>query len=134
MARLIRTLMFLALIFVAKPAFAGGACPSGANYTNPSNPTGPLVTLSTLGITSCYFIAANGSDSNSGTSEASPWLHAPGMGNCSNTCAGVSPNTAGIGFIFRGGDTWHFGNSSATPYTGTVSGALTMAPSQRTSA
>jgi hypothetical protein len=65
----------------------------------------------------CYFIAANGSDANSGTSESSPWLHAPGMPNCKNNCAAVKP-TAGKGFIFRGGDTWHFGNSSASPYTG----------------
>jgi hypothetical protein len=65
----------------------------------------------------CYFIAANGSDSNAGTSESSPWLHAPGMPNCTANCAAVKP-AGGKGFIFRGGDTWHFGNSSATPYTG----------------
>jgi hypothetical protein len=65
----------------------------------------------------CYFIAANGSDSNSGTSESSPWLHAPGMPNCTANCKAhtVAP---GDGFIFRGGDTWHFGNSSLSPYTG----------------
>lgn len=96
---------------------AGGACPSGANYRSLSNPTGPLVTLSTFGVTSCYFIAANGSDSNNGTSESTPWLHAPGMAACTAACASVTP-AAGEGFIFRGGDTWHFGNSSASPYTG----------------
>jgi hypothetical protein len=41
------------------------------------------------------------------------------MQNCSNTCAGVTP-TAANGVIFRGGDTWHFGNSGATPYAGVV--------------
>jgi hypothetical protein len=119
MARLIRTLMFFALIFVARPAFAGGTCPSGANYNNPSNPTGSLVTLSSLGVTNCYFVAANGSDSNSGTSEASPWLHAPGMANCANNCS-RSVLGPGVGIIFRGGDTWHFGNSGTSPYAGVV--------------
>ncbi len=64
-----------------------------------------------------YYIAASGSDSNSGTSMSSPWLHAPGMPTCAATCASVTPNP-GDQFIFRGGDTWHFGNSSASPYTG----------------
>lgn len=87
---------------------AGGTCPASV----PS------------GITGCYFVAANGSDSNDGLSEASghPWLHAPQMPNCSNNCATVQNQTNGIqpgtGIIFRGGDTWHLGNSSATPYTG----------------
>ena len=103
---------------------AGGACPSGASYTNTSNPTGSLVTLSSLGITNCYYIAASGSDSNDGLSEASghPWLHAPFMPNCTGNCAAVTSQSTnlwpGIGLIFRGGDTWHFGNSSASPYTG----------------
>jgi hypothetical protein len=65
-----------------------------------------------------YYIAANGSDSNSGTSKTSSWVHAPGMKNCANTCAATTPK-AGDQFIFRGGDTWHFGNSSATPAVGT---------------
>lgn len=90
------------------------SCPSGANYRGSS--AGSLVTLSSLGVTRCFYVSAAGSDSNSGTSESSPWLHAPGMPNCSNTCAGVTP-AAEEGFIFRGGDTWHFGNSSLTPYT-----------------
>lgn len=64
-----------------------------------------------------YYVAANGSDSNNGTSESTPWLHAPGMPNCSGTCASTTPR-AGDKVIFRGGDTWHFGNSSATPYAG----------------
>jgi len=78
-----------------------------------------MVTLSSLGITNCYYIAANGSDSNDGASEAPghPWLHAPQMANCAAVCksTGVS---AGVGLILRGGDTWHEGNSSAVPYTG----------------
>jgi hypothetical protein len=64
-----------------------------------------------------YYIAANGSDSNNGTSKTTPWQHAPGMPKCTGTCAGHTP-VAGDQYIFRGGDTWHFGNSAATPYVG----------------
>src|SRR5271165_15869 len=105
-------ILFIALIYLPAMAHAQGACPSSAPVTG----------------NHCYFIAANGSDSNGGTSEATPWLHAPGMPNCSGTCATVQSswgshgNTpmslGGVGLIFRGGDTWHFGNSGAGPYTG----------------
>ncbi|HTZ95278.1 MAG TPA: hypothetical protein VMB18_02700 [Terriglobales bacterium] len=116
-----RVSLSLLFLLVAIPAFAsGGSCPSGAAYLNPS--TNTLVTLSSLGVTNCYYVAANGSDSNNGTSEASPWQHAPFMPNCSGKCATVTTQSAslwpGTGIIFRGGDTWHFGNSGATPYTG----------------
>jgi len=98
------TFVVMFLLFSSPSASAatgvGGACPSGV----------------TVGVTSCFFIAANGLDSNSGTSESSPWLHAPGMSSCSASCAAVTPS-AGQGFIFRGGDTWHFGASTA-PATG----------------
>src|ERR1700678_793828 len=98
---------------------AGGACPTGSTYldlTNPQNGGGQgSDTLASLGINSCYYIAANGSDSNAGTSETAPWQHAPGMPACSATCASVNPG-AGTGFIFRGGDTWHV--SSGSPSTG----------------
>jgi glucuronoarabinoxylan endo-1,4-beta-xylanase len=87
-----------------------GSCPSGSPVAGNSK---------------CYFIAANGSDSNNGTSESTPWLHAPGMPACSGICAAVQSSLgsggtvqAGVGLIFRGGDTWHEGNSGATPYTG----------------
>jgi hypothetical protein len=68
-----------------------------------------------------YYIAANGSDSNNGTSQATPWLHSPGMPNCSGTCASVTPQ-GGDRFIFRGGDTWHMGDTSASPYMGSSGG------------
>lgn len=64
-----------------------------------------------------FYIAGNGSDSNSGTTKTTPWLHAPGMPKCTGACASHTP-VPGDRFIFRGGDTWHFGNSSASPYTG----------------
>ena len=115
MKRLFYMLAFL--LFAGRCFAAGGACPTGAYYINPSNATGPLVTLSSLGVTSCYFSAANGLDTNNGTTEATPFLHAPGMTNCTNTCAGVSIG-AGIGLIFRGADVWHFGNTGASPSVG----------------
>jgi hypothetical protein len=64
-----------------------------------------------------HYIAANGSDSNNGTAETTPWLHAPGMPSCTANCASYTP-APGDSIIFRGGDTWHFGNSSASSYTG----------------
>jgi len=79
-----------------------------------------LVTVAGLGnamAATTHYIAANGSDSNNGTSNTTPWQQAPGMPNCSGSCASYSPQ-AGDRFIFRGGDTWHFGNSGASPYTG----------------
>jgi hypothetical protein len=119
-----KKIFLFALIVLCAPlaarAAGGGACPSDAQYINPANPTGPLVTLVSLGVTNCYYIAANGSDSNSGTSEASPWQHAPGMPNCASgsTCH-ITP-VAGEGFIFRGGDTWHYFTGS--PQVGLPSG------------
>src|SRR5215475_13577794 len=99
----------------------GGACPAGANYLNPATNTN--VTLASLGVTNCYYIAASGADSNSGTSEGSPWLHAPQMPNCSANCATVQNQGGGIpagtGLILRGGDTWHFGATTAPASGGT---------------
>ena len=87
---------------------------------------GPLVflnacilylTASTVVWGGTLYIAANGSDANNGTSKSTPWVHAPGMPNCTGSCAAHTP-VAGDKFIFRGGDSWHFGNSGAIPYTG----------------
>lgn len=119
MARLMCVAVILACFFSARSALAaGGSCPPEANYTSLTNPTGPLVTLASYGITSCYFVAANGADTNNGTSESTPWLHAPMMPSCSSSCATVQNKSGGVpagtGIIFRGGDTWHFGNSSLT--------------------
>ena len=116
-----RTLAIFALLALSPVLClaAGGTCPSGSNWTSLTNPTGSLVTLASYGITSCYFVAASGVDSANGTSESTPWLHAPFMPSCSSACATVQnaasgTNFAGIGIIFRGGDTWHFGNSGLT--------------------
>lgn len=108
MARLLRALIVIACFLYAGRAFAaGGACPAGANYLDSSGQQ--LVTLSSLGVTECFYIAANGSDSNSGVTESTPWAHLPGMPSCTGNCAAVAP-TGGMGFIFRGGDTWGSAN------------------------
>lgn len=119
MARLLRAAILIACFLYAGRTFAaGGTCPSGANYLNSS--TNTVVTLASLGITNCYYVAANGSDSNTGTDESDPWLHAPMMPSCSSACLAVQNGAfgPGVGIILRGGDTWHMGNSGASPYTG----------------
>jgi hypothetical protein len=101
MSKMLRFAIFAACLMCVGKIFAQGACPANAPVTG----------------NNCYYIAANGSDSNSGTTESTPWQHAPGMSSCAGKCAAVTPR-AGEGFLFRGGDTWHFGNSAATPHTG----------------
>ena len=101
----------------------GNACPTAANYVNPSNPTGSLVTLASLGINSCYYVDAAGSDSATGADESHPWAHAPFMPSATGVPAALASSlsgtgAAGLGFIFKGGDTWHFGDSGSSPYTG----------------
>jgi hypothetical protein len=63
-----------------------------------------ILTIGTASATT-YYVAANGSDSNSGTSKTSPWAHIPGM----MTWAGSHTPAAGDTFILRGCDVW--GNS-----------------------
>lgn len=67
--------------------------------------------------TTYYVCAATGSpcfasDSNAGTSKTVTWLHDPRM----SSFTGSYTHAAGDKIIFRGGDTWHYGNSSAAPY------------------
>lgn len=132
-ARILRLIIFIFCIFSVGRAFAaGGSCPTGATYTSLTNPAGAQVTLASYGITSCYFVAANGSDSNSGTSESAPWLHAPQMPSCSSSCAAVQNQSGGIppgtGIILRGGDTFHFGNNTGSYTGGTWDFAAGQAP------
>src|SRR5271170_2496956 len=91
---------------------ANNACPSGANYINPA--TGAAVTLASFGVNICWYVAANGLDTNTGADEQHPFLHAPGMPNCSGNCSLVHL-IAGVGIILRGGDTWHFGITTDSP-------------------
>lgn len=102
MGRLLRFEFFMACFFSAGTAYAqGGACPTAANYTSPSN--GSLVTLSSLGVKSCFYISkSTGKDSNAGSSESAPQAHLPGMPSYTGK---ITP-AAGVGFILKGGDTW----------------------------
>jgi hypothetical protein len=57
------------------------------------------------GITTCFFADySTGSDSNAGTSEASPWKRFPGMVGCTGNCSAHTPGP-GEGFILKGGMT-----------------------------
>jgi hypothetical protein len=93
---------------------AQGTCPTAIQYTNPAllGVAGPFVTLASLGVTHCYYIAANGSDTVcDGTTETvsgshCPWQHAPKMPAATGNAAAHTP-APGDGYIFRGGDTWH---------------------------
>ena len=59
-----KLLLLPLLLLLAIPVMAaGGACPGGANYVNSASPLTP-VTLASLGVTGCYFVAANGNDGN----------------------------------------------------------------------
>jgi hypothetical protein len=80
-----------------------------------------FVSLALISVTASaqhtYYIAANGSDSNTSTqarSKSTPWLHAPGMTGCTSNCASYTP-VAGDQFIFRGGDVWHYSSAAGTP-------------------
>jgi hypothetical protein len=64
-----------------------------------------LCASSSVAFAGTFFIAASGSDSNNGTSKATPWKHFPGMHGCTSNCASYTP-VAGDRFILKGGDTW----------------------------
>jgi hypothetical protein len=86
-----------------------------------------LITCFGLGNASAattYYVANGGLDTNNGTSKSTPWLHAPGMTGCGNTCAGYSP-APGDQIIFKGGDTWHYsaGSPVGLPWTFSFSGS-----------
>ena len=98
-------LSILALLLLVSAFAAGGPCPASV----PAD------------ITNCYYIDyVGGSDSNNGTTESTPWLHAPGMtGVVNNVGPGTIDDKAGdkcpsicnypnTGFIFKGGVTWPY--------------------------
>jgi hypothetical protein len=81
------------------------------------------VVLITNSSAATYYVAANGSDSNSGTSETSPWAHLPGMA----TWSGNHTPTAGDTFILRGCDVWANSNFPISwTWSGTSSNAITV--------
>jgi hypothetical protein len=101
MNRLIRLTVVISSLAVMIPgiafAAAAGNCSAFAAGTCP--------TSIPSGVNSFYFIDyAGGSDNNSGTTEAVPWQHAPGMANATGNAASHTP-TAGEGWIFKGGVT-----------------------------
>jgi len=68
-----------------------------------------LISLAVAGNASSattYYIASNGSDSNNGASNTTPWAHLPGM----LTWTGTHIPVAGDTFILRGCDVWGNGN------------------------
>jgi hypothetical protein len=65
--------------------------------------TGPITATGSA----TYYVADNGSDSNNGTSQATPWQHAPGMTGCAANCAGYAFHP-GDQIILKGGDTWDY--------------------------
>src|ERR1700722_5426218 len=83
----------LALFFLAPLAgYSQGTCPSGAPVSG----------------NHCYFISAqSGADTNNGTTESTPWAHAPGMTGCARNCASHSYGSGEV-YIFKGCDTWDF--------------------------
>lgn len=75
-----------------------------------------------------HYVATNGSDSNNGTSESTPWAHLPGMPTATNNASSYTPG-AGDTFVLRGCDIWYNANfpfvlnnggSSGSPVTITV--------------
>lgn len=114
-----RTWIFLLLLLVAPAArAAGGTCPTTAQYLQNALDAQliPLTTLGTSvssggwGVTNCWYIdPSGGSDSNTGKTEASPFLHVPGGVNCTANCSAAT-STAGTGFIIKGGTTIHAAN------------------------
>jgi hypothetical protein len=98
--------IFYVILFCATAFGSGGTCPASSTYNNPNAAGTGTGTLSSFGITSCFFIdPVGGSDSNDGLSEVSghPWAHAPGMSNCASVCASTTPANS-EGFIFEGGE------------------------------
>lgn len=114
-----KLLLFALLICPLLSWAGGGTCPSGANHIDPTNPTNGggqgSVTLASLGVTQCYYVSSSGLDSNSGTTEGSPWLHLPTM----STFTGSYTAAVGDGIIVEGGSIWH--KSSGSPSTGSWS-------------
>jgi hypothetical protein len=65
-----------------------------------------LLLLCAPAFATTYYISSGiGDDTANGTSESTPWAHAPGMTGCASACAAYTP-VAGDQFILRGGDTW----------------------------
>lgn len=84
--RLKSTLLTLCVLLMAAPAFA--ACPASLS-----------------GFTCFYISFTNGSDSNNGATEGTPWKRAPFMQGVTGTAAAHTP-AYGDAYVFEGGDVW----------------------------
>lgn len=87
---------------------AGGAVANNLTENQGTNSWQALLSSFVLSATSTHYISTStvgASDSNNGTSKATPWLHTPGMTGCASNCASYVP-VAGDNFILKGGDTW----------------------------
>lgn len=74
-----------------------------------------------------YYISTSGSDSNSGTTESSPWAHLPGMA----TWAGSYTPSAGDTFTLRGCDDWPNANFPVNwKWSGTSTAHITIGADQ----
>jgi len=100
----------------ASYAFAAGTCTAGA-LAEAAAGTTPVT------ISGCWYVDfTSGLDSNAGTTEGAPFLHAPGMHNCTSSCASATV-AAGNGVIVKGGTScgnacfeWNLSSgSSGTP-------------------
>ena len=80
---------------------------------------GSIALSANLFATTYYVDYSSGSDSNSGTSKASPWKNAPAMYICANSCSGSKINPADS-IILKGCVTWP---NSVFPWKPTFSGS-----------
>lgn len=111
-------LIRLALIFFAfsLSAFAFDACPTGSTYGLSRNQT--LSAAYGVSGNNCIYVSTSGSDANNGN-KATPCLLPLATANSASVCSAIALG-AGKAMIFKGGETWHFGNSGLTPYTGSA--------------
>ena len=107
-----RLFLIPALLLILASGFAtGGTCPSRANHLNAS--TNALVTLASLGVTSCCYCAATGSNSNDCLSEATghPCQSLPGMHGAS-----ITPTPGTVYYVSNSGSDSNNGTSTSTPW------------------
>lgn len=78
-----------------------------ANNVTEQSGTGPgwAAMLASFIPSQNHYISSSGSDTNNGTSKATPWAHVPGMPNCTSVCNSYSVQP-GDQFILKGGESW----------------------------
>lgn len=91
---------------------------TGCSFTY-TLPAQSVTTFVGTALTTYYISSSAGSDSNNGTSKATPWAHLPGMATATGNAAANVP-AAGNQYILKGCDTW---TNSNFPVNWTWSGA-----------